>query len=289
MRSFIVFSVKVMLKVNQGNTQNYLRGSRVYLSGPMGFVRSRSDEKNNGWRSRLKQFLDHYEAVVFDPWMKPDILGCQKLEFEDEQFQKVRDRWSFEQNRQGAESRAFCSQVFMPALKSDLRMVDISDFTIAFCPTNIYSVGTVHEIIRCREQCKPVLLVSPHVDASAFDQLRDHLKDDRLALQLLHEAMGQLQIQMNPDAIPSCWYMALVDTEQVFDGFGFAFYMNEFKWTKSLLDDQETRWPPKNALLPYLARLNSDIPKRWDQKTKEYIENSEWMLWDLREPRSKQE
>lgn len=38
----------------------------------------------------------------------------------------------------------------------DLRMVDMSDFVIAYCPTNIYSVGTVHEIVVTREQHKPV-------------------------------------------------------------------------------------------------------------------------------------
>jgi len=34
---------------------------------------------------------------------------------------------------------------------------------VAFVPTNIYSVGTVHEIIVARLQRKAVLLISPPV------------------------------------------------------------------------------------------------------------------------------
>jgi hypothetical protein len=43
----------------------------------------------------------------------------------------------------------------------DLRMVDTSDFIVAYVPTNVYSVGTPHEIILCRSERKPVLFVSP--------------------------------------------------------------------------------------------------------------------------------
>src|SRR5260221_14762134 len=32
---------------------HFLRGARVYLSGPMDFVASRADEKKLGWRNRI--------------------------------------------------------------------------------------------------------------------------------------------------------------------------------------------------------------------------------------------
>ncbi len=70
-------------------------------------------------------------------------------------------------------------------------MVDICDFIIAYCPTNIYSVGTVNEIIRARSQNKPVLLVSPSIEYPSLDKLTEHLKhsNDKEGLALL----GQLK------------------------------------------------------------------------------------------------
>jgi hypothetical protein len=55
-------------------------------------------------------------------------------------------------------------------------MVDTSDFVIAYCPTNVYSVGTPHEIVLCRQQRKPVLFVSPQVTFDSLDGLRAHLR-----------------------------------------------------------------------------------------------------------------
>ena len=54
---------------------NFLRGARVYLSGPMDFVASRANEKKFGWRNRIGDFLRSYGAIVFDPWHKPVVRG----------------------------------------------------------------------------------------------------------------------------------------------------------------------------------------------------------------------
>src|SRR5712692_11283100 len=48
-----------------------LMGARVYLTGPMDFVRSRREEKKYGWRTRLTQLLEDLRVIVFDPWNKP--------------------------------------------------------------------------------------------------------------------------------------------------------------------------------------------------------------------------
>jgi hypothetical protein len=47
-------------------------------------------------------------------------------------------------------------------------MVDTADFVIAYCPANVYSIGTVHEIAMSRLERKPVLFVSPPVEFPAY-------------------------------------------------------------------------------------------------------------------------
>ena len=60
--------------------------------------------------------------------------------------------------KEGAEARAWCARQFWETLHIDLRMVDTSDFTISYCPTNIYSVGTPHEIIMATLSTNPCCL-----------------------------------------------------------------------------------------------------------------------------------
>ena len=166
---------------------NFLRGARVYLSGPMDFVASRADEKKLGWRNRVGDYLRAQGAIVFDPWFKPGVRGAHQYGLEDINTIDVRDEWTFEQGQAGDEKRSQCAEKFWETLHIDLRMVDTSDFTIAYVPTNIYSVGTVHEIVLSRLQWKPVLFVSPPVAFPALDLLRAHLEQrkDTHALQLL--------------------------------------------------------------------------------------------------------
>src|ERR1039457_2075569 len=87
--------------------------------------------------------------------------------------------------RKGAETRSWCARQFWETLHIDLRMVDTSDFTISYCPTNIYSVGTPHEIIMATLQHKPVLFVSPPVRFPTLHALRKHLRNDPVGAALL--------------------------------------------------------------------------------------------------------
>lgn len=144
-------------------SHNYLAGARVYLSGPMDFVASRAKEKKFGWRTRVSEFLKIYGVTVFDPWNKPNIRGLYEYGKEGINTIRTRERWSFTDEEEGIEARGECASTFWETLHIDLRMVDISDFNIVYCPTNIYSVGTVHEIVTARQQRKPVLFVSPKV------------------------------------------------------------------------------------------------------------------------------
>jgi len=160
-------------------------------------------------------------------------------------------------------------------------MVDTTDFTIAYCPTSVYSVGTVHEIVMARLQYKPVLLVSPPVVFPALDELREYLdqRQDEAAKHLLDSLIEQASLRPNERGIPSMWYMALLDGEYFFDGFGFCDYAKEFGWTTDTkMDDREHKFTPRRPLLPYLDRLNRKIPKRCDFGQDKEIENADWLI-----------
>jgi hypothetical protein len=266
---------------NDRKRGNLLRDARVYLSGPMDFVASRAAEKKYGWRNRVGDFLRHLGVTVFDPWNKPDVLGFYEYGREDVDSTEARATWTFEDSRSGAEARARCSGQFWKTLHIDLRMVDTSDFVVSYCPTNIYSVGTPHEIILCREQHKPVLFVSPRVDFPALQALSAHLEGDRKGKKLLEQLVKEAPIKENPNGVPSLWYMPLVGGEKFFDGFGFAAYSKRFHWKRIPLDDSEENRKIERPLLPFLERLNKELPRKWDNKYKKYVPDDDWLLWDL--------
>ncbi len=259
-----------------------LQGARAYLSGPMDFVASRAAEKKYGWRNRVGEFLRHFGVTVFDPWNKPEARGLYEYGREDVDTTSLRNKWTFEDSPEGAEARASCSGAFWETLHIDLRMVDTSDFTIAYCPTNIYSVGTVHEIVLCRQQRKPVFFVSPQIGFPALADLKEHLKEDATGTELLDQLITETPIKENPQGIPSLWYMPLVGGESFFDGFGFARYLDRFGWKKIPLDEREKDLKLKHPLLPFLENLNKKLPKRWDNRQKHYVRNDDLLLWDLR-------
>ncbi len=260
-----------------------LHGARVYLSGPMDFVASRADERRFGWRNRVGRFLKSFGAIVFDPWQKPEVRGFHEYGREGDDTTDVRKTWTFDDTPASAEARARCSGHFWETLHIDLRMVDTSDFTIAYCPTNIYSVGTPHEIVMSRLQRKPVLFVSPQVTFPALTKLRRHLAQDAEGLKLLETLENEVPIKPNPEGIPSLWYMPLVGSENFFDGFGFADYRDQFGWERIPLDDREAGTELKRPLLPFLERLSTTLPKKWDNRTKRYVRNDDWLLWDFAE------
>lgn len=261
---------------------NILVNARVYLSGPMDFVASRVEEKKFGWRNRVAEFLQRFGTVVYDPWNKPQVTGMPHYGKEDEFSTNKRKNWTYHNNEKGDKIRAELCDQFWPTLHIDLRMTDTADFLIAYCPTNIYSVGTVNEIVLARSQNKPVLFVTPPVTFPPYDDLVHHLKEtkDKQGLQLLNELAQQAPLRPNPEAIPSMWYMALIDAHYFFDGFGFAKYRKEFGWEVGALDEHERKFPPKRPLLPYLEGLDKRIPRRYDLERDEYVENPEWLIFE---------
>jgi hypothetical protein len=261
--------------------KNLLKASRVYLSGPMDFVHSRETEKESGWRNRVGDFLRKLGVTVLDPWFKPEVRGLHEYGREGIDTTNIRDKWTFDQGRAGAEIRARITGKFWETMHIDLRMVDTSDFTIAYCPTNVYSVGTVHEIVMCRQQRKPVLFVSPPTSFPSLQLLKEHIKADSLGTELLDNLLIESAIQENPRGVPSLWYMPLVGGEHFFDGFGFKNYIDEFHWERNSTDDLEDAYVPKNPLLPYLEKLDTQLPEKWDNRRKQFVRNDEWLIWDL--------
>ena len=261
----------------------FLKNARVYLSGPMDFVASRAEEKKSGWRVRVGHFLRSYGATVLDPWQKPSVRGLHEYGHEDVATVKLREEWTFDPSTEGAKSRATCADMFWETLHIDLRMVDISDFVVAYCPTNIYSVGTPHEIIVARQQHKPVLFVSTPMVFPALDELAEHLSasGDKRAKALLDELAKQVPIKPNPKGTPSLWYMPLIGSENFLDGFGFDKYMKRFSWSRSPSDEREKRYPPKRPLLPFLENLNQKLPMKWSHKEKQFVRDDDWLLLDL--------
>jgi hypothetical protein len=266
-----------------GRGGGLLRGARVYLSGPMDFVASREHEKTNGWRARIGDVLRDLGAIVFDPWNKPEARGLHGYGQEGVDTDKDREKWTFENSIDGAKTRAKLTGHYWETLHIDLRMVDTADFLVAYCPTNVYSVGTVHEIALARLERKPVLFVSPSIEFPTYDELKKHLAKDPRGTELLEKLKNELPIKPNPKGIPSLWYMPLVGGESFFDGFGFneSKYRKKLGWTETQLDQLEQRRPPKRPLLPALEELNQRLPQKWDNKLKKYVRNDDWLLWDI--------
>lgn len=190
---------------------NTLDQTRVYLSGPMDFVGSRLIEKYLGWRAILTPVLRGLGSTVLDPWNKPKIRGHGDNYGNEGVFHEkstyADDFWT------NPETRARFERDFWETVHIDLRMTDISDFLVAFVPTNIYSVGTVHEIVLARSQFKPVLMVSPPVRYSFFPEI-DALSPE------VKNLLKFYGLKENPQGLPSQWYGNIVGGNNLFDGFG---------------------------------------------------------------------
>jgi hypothetical protein len=112
------------------------------------------------------------------------------------------------------------------------------------------------------------------------------LKDDPGGLALLQRLEMEIPIKENPRGIPSLWYIPLVGGENFFDGFGFARYRKRFGWhTAIALDHHEQQFPPKRPLLPFVEKLNKNLPKKWDAKLNRFVPDDDWLLWDFNTPK----
>ena len=117
-------------------------------------------------------------------------------------------------------------------------------------------------------------------------KLRDHLRDDARGSELLERLEREIPIKENARGIPSLWYIPIVGGENFFDGFGFARYRKRFGWREEIaIDAHERRFPPKRPVLPFVEKLNHQLPKKWDGKLKKFVPDDDWLLWDFNTPR----
>ncbi len=125
-------------------TTSRLYGQRCYLSGPM----DRVDDRGVGWRRDITPFLQGLGVVVMDPTDKPINIGL-----EDGENMRT---------RRGLKERCDYDRL-TESIKTiraiDLRMVDLSDFMVAYVDTSIIMCGTWEEIFWANRLKRPILLV----------------------------------------------------------------------------------------------------------------------------------
>jgi hypothetical protein len=108
------------------------------------------------------------------------------------------------------------------------------------------------------------------------------LTGDESGRELLARLEAEGPLMANPTGIPSSWYMAILDSENFFDGFGFADLRDEFPhWRDTALDTLEATNPPQRPLLPYLAAIAAGAtPYTWDSEG-DKRRNDDWLLLDI--------
>lgn len=123
---------------------NKLRGLRVYLSGPI-------DKCRHGgaiWRKELTPFLQSLNLTIFNPCEKPIDTGSEDIE--NIQYRKqLKSDGNYDQ----------VSHEMRKISNIDLRMVDVCDFVIVYLTLDIFSCGTIHEIVLANMQKKPIIIM----------------------------------------------------------------------------------------------------------------------------------
>lgn len=272
-----------MTKQRKRRSPGNLAGCTVYLSGPMDFLaQSRKEESASGWRARVGTFLKERGVKVLDPWHKPEIRALHGYGKEDNKSAKNRKRWTFGDKPKERARRAEICNSYWSTLHIDLRMVDKSDFLIAYCPTNTYSVGTVHEIAMARQQHKPVLFVSPTIPLQSLKELKRHLEEnkDKKGQDLLQNLQQEHPMRENLNGAPSLWYMGMLPGDYFFDSFGFEGYQHHFGWTDGPLDKLEQQCKMKRPLLPYVDALDTAIPEIYNPKIGKIATNDDWLIFE---------
>ena len=121
---------------------NRLIGTRTYLAGPMDRVPDMGVE----WRAWITPHLRNLGCSVFDPCDKPIEIAN---EIENREYRE--HLLETEQYDVLAEAVRIIRCV-------DLRMVDLSDFIIAYLDLDVFACGTLEEIYLANRSKKPILL-----------------------------------------------------------------------------------------------------------------------------------
>lgn len=123
-----------------------LNNTRCYLAGPIDYAQDDGVE----WRRTFTKFLTRLGSVPLDPTDKP-MTQCKYNEIGDEKkmIEKLieLERWD--------ELRTMAKEIVLV----DLRMVEVSDFLVAYVNTQIPMCGTWDEVFESLRQRKPTYVV----------------------------------------------------------------------------------------------------------------------------------
>lgn len=122
---------------------NRLHGMRGYLCGAM----DRADDGGEGWRINLQRDLRELEVTWLDPTHKPIDIGVEDVGMRAK-VNALKSRGEL----------ALAAEVMKPIRCVDLRMVDISDFTVVNIDLETHACGTYEEIFLANRQKKPIIV-----------------------------------------------------------------------------------------------------------------------------------
>lgn len=126
-------------------TKGRLWGMRAYLCGAM----DSAVDGGIGWRRMVSKWLEANGCVPFDPTDKPIALGGET----PADRQRRHDLMASGRLDELAEEIKLLRSI-------DLRMVDITDFTIVGLDRTQFPCGTYEELFLANRQKKPVLVCS---------------------------------------------------------------------------------------------------------------------------------
>ena len=123
-----------------------LSDARCYLAGPI------DGAKDDGvvWRQDITEFLKGFGCVVLDPTNKP-TTQCK--------YNEVGDEKNHIKKLIGLERWDELSDLAKSIALVDLRMVEVSDYLIAYVDTKIHLCGTYDEIFQSLRHRKPTYVV----------------------------------------------------------------------------------------------------------------------------------
>lgn len=157
---------------------NILNKTCTYLAGPIQFTVDGGRE----WRKDITPLLKDIGIEVLDPTDK-------QCKYKSEGSDNV---LIWKQMRENGEYEKLYEYIKNEIIRPDLRMVDVSDFLIAFVHQDIHTCGTYHEIINAINQKKRIFLLSESIDTvpgwllglikpcyvfSSIESIVEHLKN----------------------------------------------------------------------------------------------------------------
>jgi hypothetical protein len=120
----------------------------------------RAPDAGIGWRQHIKQDLNDLEIVWLDPTQKPIDIG---LEDQESRARRALAKATGDYDTITKEMKII--------RHVDLRMTDVADFVILHLDTDIYSFGTIEELVTANRMKKPIVVHIEQGKHSAPDWL----------------------------------------------------------------------------------------------------------------------